>query len=63
MLNVLWRYALSRQGHKPAPMRLISPDEVAELVPILNMNNVSIMPPTCVSFNPDEVAELAPIHE
>ncbi len=30
-------------------MCLISPDEVAELVPILNMNNVSIIPPTCVS--------------
>ena len=41
ILNCLvFRYALSRQGHKAAPMRLISPDEVSELVPILNMNNV-----------------------
>jgi hypothetical protein len=39
--GVCGRYTLSRQGHKAAPMRLISPDEVAELVPILNMNNVS----------------------
>jgi hypothetical protein len=30
-------------------MCLISPDKVVEFVPILNMNNVSIMPPTCVT--------------
>ena len=32
---------MSRQGHKDAPMRYLNPDEVAEKVPILNMDNVS----------------------
>jgi len=33
-------YALSRQGHKDAPMRYLNPDEVAQKVPILNMDNI-----------------------
>ncbi len=32
---------MSRQGHKDAPMRYLNPDEVAEKIPILNMDNVS----------------------
>lgn len=34
------RYAFSRQGHKDAPYRLLNPDEVAEKVPILNMDKI-----------------------
>ena len=34
---------MSRQGHKDAPMRYLNPDEVAEKVPILNMDNVSLV--------------------
>ena len=36
-----FRYTLSRQGHKQSPMQLLTEDEVAELVPILNMDKVS----------------------
>ena len=36
-----FRYALSRQGHKHSPMKLLTPEEVEELVPILNMDGVS----------------------
>ena len=35
-----FRYALSRQGHKHSPMKLLTPEEVEELVPILNMDGV-----------------------
>ena len=31
---------MSRNGHKDAPMKMLNPDEVAELVPILNMDGV-----------------------
>ena len=34
------RYALSRQEHKPSPAHMITPEEVEELVPILNMDGV-----------------------
>ena len=43
MPKINFRYALSRQGHKDAPMRYLNPDEVAEKVPILNMDNVSLV--------------------
>ena len=36
-----FRYTISRQGHKQSPMQLLTEDEVAELVPILNMDKVS----------------------
>ena len=36
-----FRYTLSRQLHKQSPMQLLSEDQVAELVPILNMDKVS----------------------
>ena len=36
----IFRYTLGRNGHKDAPLRLLNPDEVAELVPILKMDNV-----------------------
>ena len=35
------RYAVSRQEHKPSPAHIITPEEVQELVPILNMDGVS----------------------
>ena len=35
-----FRYTLSRQLHKQSPMQLLGPEQVAELVPILNMNNI-----------------------
>jgi hypothetical protein len=38
-----FRYALGRQGHKDAPARFLTPDEVAEKVPILNMDNVRMI--------------------
>ena len=40
----LSRYALSRQGHKDAPMRFLNPDEIADLVPIMRMDDVSDWP-------------------
>ena len=42
-----FRYTLSRQLHKQSPMQLLSEDQVAELVPILNMEQVSqtVLPP------------------
>ena len=36
-----FRYTLSRQLHKQSPMQLMTEDQVAELVPILNMDKVS----------------------
>ena len=36
-----FRYTLSRQGHKQSPMQLLTEDQVADLVPILNMDKVS----------------------
>ena len=36
-----FRYTISRQGHKQSPMQLLTEAEVAELVPILNMDKVS----------------------
>jgi dimethylglycine dehydrogenase len=35
-----FRYALSRQCHKQSPMKLLTPEEVEELVPILNMDGI-----------------------
>jgi len=35
-----FRYALSRQEHKPSPAHMITPEEVEELVPILNMDGI-----------------------
>ena len=35
-----FRYTLSRQLHKQSPMQLLGPEQVAELVPILNMDNI-----------------------
>lgn len=35
-----FRYALSRQCHKQSPMQLLTPEEVEELVPILNMDGI-----------------------
>jgi len=35
-----FKYALSRQGHKHSPAKLLSPEEVEELVPILNMEGI-----------------------
>jgi len=35
-----FKYALSRQGHKQSPMKLLSPEEVEALVPILNMEGI-----------------------
>ena len=35
-----FRYTLSRQLHKQSPMQLMTEDQVAELVPILNMENI-----------------------
>ena len=35
-----FRYTLSRQLHKQSPMEILSPDQVSELVPILNMDNI-----------------------
>merc|ERR1711970_788295 len=35
-----FRYALSRQCHKQSPAKLLSPEEVEELVPILNMDGI-----------------------
>ena len=52
-----FRYTLSRQGHKQSPMQLLTEDQVAEMVPILNMDKVSqsALPPplaglTCTSL-------------
>ena len=33
------------QGHKHSPMKLLGPEEVQELVPILNMDGVDVQPP------------------
>lgn len=35
-----FRYSLSRQTHKQSPMKLLTPEEVEELVPILNMDGI-----------------------
>ena len=35
------KYQLSRQGWHQAPMRLVGPDEIQEMVPILNMDEVN----------------------
>ena len=35
-----FRYTLSRQLHKQSPMQLLGAEQVAELVPILNMDNI-----------------------
>ena len=35
-----FRYTLSRQLHKHSPMKLMTAEEVAEMVPILNMDNI-----------------------
>ena len=32
------------QGHKHSPIKLLSPEEVQELVPILNMDGVDVQP-------------------
>lgn len=34
------KYALSRQGHKDAPMRFLNPEEIADLVPIMRMDDI-----------------------
>ena len=35
-----FRYTLSRQLHKQSPMVLLGPEEVAEMVPFMNMDNI-----------------------
>ena len=35
-----FRYTLSRQLHKQSPMELLGPEEVAEMVPFMNMDNI-----------------------
>ena len=35
-----FRYTLSRQLHKQSPMALLGPEEVAEMVPFMNMDNI-----------------------
>ena len=35
-----FRYTLSRQLHKQSPMALLGPEEVAEMVPFINMDNI-----------------------
>ena len=35
-----FRYTLSRQLHKQSPMALLGPEEVAGMVPFMNMDNI-----------------------
>ena len=35
-----FRYSLSRQLHKQSPMALLGPEEVADMVPFMNMDNI-----------------------
>ena len=35
-----FRYTLSRQLHKQSPITLLGPEEVAEMVPFMNMDNI-----------------------
>ena len=35
-----FRYTLSRQLHKQSPIALLGPEEVAEMVPFMNMDNI-----------------------
>ena len=38
------------QGHKHSPIKLLSPEEVQELVPILNMDGVDVQTPIMPFF-------------
>ena len=49
-----FRYTLSRQLHKQSPMSLLGPEEVAEMVPFMNMDNIH-----GGLFTPNEVTSAA----
>ena len=38
------------QGHKHSPIKLLGPEEVQELVPILNMDGVDVQTPIMPFF-------------